>query len=78
MPSPLPTSSDLVWTAVTADSWSASRWDGTVLGDVTRTDQYFAHSADNAVTGSHSSLDSARSQIEAHARWLRSRTQPVW
>ena len=78
MPSPLPTSSDLVWTAVTANSWSASRSDGTLLGDVTRTDQYSAHSADNAVTGTHSSLDSARSQIEAHARWLRSRTHLAW
>jgi len=75
---PLSTPSDLVWTAVTADSWSASRSDGTLLGDVTRTNHYSAHSADNAVTGTHSSLESARSQIEAHARWLRSPTHTAW
>ncbi|PZF32088.1 hypothetical protein DEJ35_05560 [Curtobacterium sp. MCPF17_051] len=62
---------------MTADLWSASRSDGTLLGDVTRSDQYSAHSADNAVTGTHSSLEPARSQIEAHARWLRSRTHPA-
>ncbi|PYY55891.1 hypothetical protein DEJ17_12485 [Curtobacterium sp. MCSS17_011] len=62
---------------MTADFWSASRSDGTLLGDVTRSDQYAAHSADNAVTGTHSSLESARSQIEAHARWLHSRTHPA-
>ncbi|WIB33086.1 hypothetical protein [Curtobacterium sp. MCSS17_005] len=68
------TSSDVVWTAVTADSWSAAQPDGTLLGDVARTDRYFAHSADDTVTGTHSSLESARSQIEAHGRWLHSLT----
>jgi hypothetical protein len=73
---PLSMPSDIVWTAVTADFWSASRSDGTFLGDVTRSDRYAAHSADNAVTGTHSSLEPARSQIGAHARW-RSRTHPA-
>jgi hypothetical protein len=69
------TSTDVVWTAVSANSWSASQSDGTVLGDVAWTDRYSAHSADDSVTGTHSSLESARSQIEAHGRWLRSVAQ---
>jgi hypothetical protein len=61
----------VVWTSVEPDTWSASWANGTSLGSITRTDHYDVHSADHIITGTHSSLESARSQIEAHSRWLR-------
>lgn len=60
----------IAWTMVSPDTWSAVLADGTLLGSVTRTDRYAATSTDRTVNGTHRSLDSACSQIEAHGRWL--------
>lgn len=70
-------STTVVWTQVTANTWSAAHTDGVPVGGVTATARpaarcYAAHSADHTVSGTHHSLDAARSQIEAHDRWIRS------
>ena len=70
----------VIWTQVTATTWTAARADGAHVGAVTATDRpaarsYAARSADHTVSGTHHSLDAARSQIEAHDRWIRSVTR---
>jgi len=70
-------STAVIWTQVTANIWSAARVDGVPVGGVTAADRpdarcYAAHSTDHTVSGAHHSLDAARSQIEAHDRWIRS------
>lgn len=61
---------DLVWSPESDGVWTACNASGSAFGIVTRTGRYSVLSADGSVAGSHGSLDAAKSELEAFARWI--------
>ncbi|MGN8051425.1 hypothetical protein ACTJKO_17250 [Curtobacterium sp. 22159] len=58
----------LEWTHDTVDHWEA-RIGSTTICDVTRTDHFTVDSPGHAISGEHSSFESAVSQVQAWVRW---------
>lgn len=56
------------WVVVDEWTWAACI-DGTTIGTVERHGRYLVRLSDGEVSGSHTSLESAKAQLEAWARW---------
>lgn len=58
----------LLWVQDSDDHWSVS-FDAEPLCEVTRSRQFDVSSLDQALTGTHSSFESAAAQVQAWVRW---------
>jgi|GEM_PF-1837524 len=56
------------WVALDARTWEARRG-SVVIGTVVFGSRYVVHLVDDDLTGFHTSLESAKAQLEAWVRW---------
>ncbi|MGG7307036.1 hypothetical protein ACQXVK_07565 [Curtobacterium sp. AB451] len=61
-------SDDLRWVVMDAQTWEA-RWGSEVIGTVLLGSSYEVRAQFGGLGGSHTSLESAKAQLEAWVRW---------